>query len=66
MKKLIVLSLLAILMGTLGFLPNGVQAKENPVKIGFIEDYSGDLALYGIQKLHAAKLAVKKSMKVSC
>jgi urea transport system substrate-binding protein len=30
------------------------------VKIGFIEDYSGNLAIYGIQKLHAAQLAVKE------
>lgn len=31
-----------------------------PVKMGFIEDYSGNLAVYGIQKLHAAQLAVKE------
>jgi urea transport system substrate-binding protein len=31
-----------------------------PVKIGFIEDESGNLAVYGLQKLHAAQLAVKE------
>ena len=33
---------------------------KSPVKLGFIEDYSGNLAIYGIQKLHAAQLAVKE------
>src|SRR6185369_5769649 len=31
-----------------------------PVKVGFIEDESGNLSVYGIQKLHAAQLAVKE------
>ena len=35
-------------------------AAENPVKIGFIEDESGNLSIYGIQKLHAARLAVQE------
>ena len=35
-------------------------AAENPVKIGFIEDQSGNLSIYGIQKLHAAQLAVQE------
>jgi urea transport system substrate-binding protein len=35
-------------------------AADNPVKIGFIEDESGNLSIYGIQKLHAAQLAVKE------
>src|SRR5262245_14465133 len=39
--------------------PTGAQDK-GPVKIGFIEDYSGNLAVYGLQKLHAAQLAVKE------
>ena len=30
------------------------------VKLGFIEDESGNLAVYGLQKLHAAQLAVKE------
>ena len=35
------------------------QAQESgPVKVGFIEDESGNLAVYGLQKLHAAQLAV--------
>lgn len=35
------------------------QAQESgPVKLGFIEDESGNLAVYGLQKLHAAQLAV--------
>lgn len=33
-------------------------AGGKPIKIGFIEDFSGNLAIYGIQKLHAAQLAV--------
>lgn len=33
---------------------------SDPVKMGFIEDESGNLAVYGIQKLHAAQLAVKE------
>jgi branched-chain amino acid transport system substrate-binding protein len=38
-----------------------VQAQgSSPVKIGFIEDESGNLSVYGIQKLHAAQLAVKE------
>lgn len=35
-------------------------ASDNPVKMGFIEDESGNLSIYGIQKLHAAQLAVKE------
>ena len=35
-------------------------AADNPVKIGFIEDQSGNLSIYGIQKLHAAQLAVQE------
>ena len=35
------------------------KAQEaGPVKLGFIEDESGNLAVYGLQKLHAAQLAV--------
>lgn len=37
------------------------QAQDSsPVKLGFIEDESGNLAVYGLQKLHAAQLAVKE------
>src|SRR5690606_41382624 len=36
------------------------QATSAPVMIGVLEDYSGDLALYGIQKRHAAELAIKE------
>ena len=35
-------------------------AGEQSVKIGFIEDQSGNLSVYGIQKLHAAQLAVQE------
>ncbi len=31
-----------------------------PIKLGFIEDETGNLSVYGIQKLHAAQLAVKE------
>ncbi len=33
---------------------------SGPVKLGFIEDESGNLSVYGLQKLHAAQLAVKE------
>lgn len=37
------------------------RAQESgPVKIGHIEDLSGNLSVYGIQKYHAAQLAVKE------
>ena len=39
--------------------PADAQGKE-PLKLGFIEDYSGNLSVYGLQKLHAAQLAVKE------
>jgi len=35
-------------------------AEGGPVKIGHIEDLSGNLAVYGVQKFHAAQLAVKE------
>lgn len=35
-------------------------ASETPVKVGFIEDESGNLSIYGVQKLHAAQLAVQE------
>jgi urea transport system substrate-binding protein len=39
--------------------PAAAQA-QGAVKLGFIEDYSGNLSVYGLQKLHAAQLAVKE------
>ncbi len=36
------------------------KAQSGPVKIGHIEDLSGNLAVYGVQKYHAAQLAVKE------
>ena len=44
-------------------LPNVRSARaqsSGPVKIGHIEDLSGNLAVYGVQKYHAALLAVKE------
>ena len=44
-------------------LPNIRSAKaqgSGPIKIGHIEDLSGNLAVYGVQKFHAAQLAVKE------
>ncbi|MDH3467933.1 MAG: transporter substrate-binding protein [Gammaproteobacteria bacterium] len=38
-------------------------AASGPVKIGHIEDLSGNLAVYGVQKDHAAQLAVKEINK---
>ena len=41
------------------FRPRRAMAQgTGPVKLGFIEDEFGNLAVYGIQKLHAAQLAV--------
>lgn len=36
------------------------RAADGPVKIGHIEDLSGNLSVYGLQKFHAAQLAVKE------
>ncbi|GIT74822.1 MAG: hypothetical protein Ct9H300mP29_8160 [Candidatus Neomarinimicrobiota bacterium] len=36
------------------------EAASGPVKIGHIEDLSGNIAVYGVQKWHAAQLAVKE------
>jgi branched-chain amino acid transport system substrate-binding protein len=33
---------------------------SGPIKIGHIEDLSGNLAVYGVQKFHGAQLAVKE------
>src|SRR3954453_22202550 len=42
------------------FLKSAQAATAGPVKVGFIEDESGNLSVYGLQKLHAAQLAVKE------
>lgn len=44
----------------LGFVRSARAQDSGPVKIGFIEDESGNLSVYGLQKLHAAQLAVKE------
>ena len=41
-----------------GFETSAYAQTGAPVKMGFIEDESGNLSVYGIQKLHAAQLAV--------
>ena len=41
-----------------GFETSAYAQTSAPVKMGFIEDESGNLSVYGIQKLHAAQLAV--------
>ena len=43
-----------------GFSSTARAQGSGPVKLGFIEDESGNLAVYGLQKLHAAQLAVKE------
>ncbi len=43
-----------------GFTSMARAQDSSPVKLGFIEDESGNLAVYGIQKLHAAQLAVQE------
>jgi urea transport system substrate-binding protein len=42
------------------FMQSAKAQGTGPVKLGFIEDESGNLAVYGLQKLHAAQLAVKE------
>ena len=57
------MSRLMMAMAAAAFILLGIQIAaeaQESVKIGFIEDYSGDIAIYGIQKLHAAQLAVKE------
>jgi len=39
---------------------NMAKAAGGKIKIGHIEDLSGNLAVYGVQKFHAAQLAVKE------
>lgn len=39
---------------------SAVAQGKDAIKVGFIEDQSGNLSIYGIQKLHAAQLAVKE------
>jgi branched-chain amino acid transport system substrate-binding protein len=39
---------------------SALAQSSDPVKCGFIEDESGNLAVYGLQKVHAAQLAVKE------
>jgi urea transport system substrate-binding protein len=36
----------------------GNESSDEPIKLGILEDQSGDFSLVGIQKLHAAQLAV--------
>src|SRR5882672_7416552 len=41
----------------------GAQAAEPPLKIGMLEDVSGDLAFMGMPKLHGSQLAVEEINK---
>ena len=36
------------------------EAQQPPIKIGLLEDISGDLALMGMPKLHGSQLAVEE------
>ena len=47
-------------MRDFSFMQSAKAQGTGPVKLGFIEDESGNLAVYGLQKLHAAQLAVKE------
>jgi urea transport system substrate-binding protein len=38
----------------------GEGAEDDPIKLGILEDQSGDFSLVGIQKLHGAELAVEE------
>ena len=45
----------------LGALPGAVRAATGqPIKIGLLEDVSGDLAAFGLPKLHGSQLAVEE------
>ena len=39
------------------------QAAEPPLKVGLLEDVSGDLAFMGMPKLHGSQLAVEEINK---
>jgi branched-chain amino acid transport system substrate-binding protein len=41
----------------------GAARAADPLKIGLLEDVSGDLALFGIPKLHGSQLAVEEINK---
>lgn len=41
----------------------GANSSKEPIKLGILEDQSGDFSLVGIQKLHAAQLAVEELNK---
>ena len=54
----------AFLGAVLGAAALGVaQAAEPPLKIGLLEDVSGDLAFMGMPKLHGSQLAVEEINK---
>ncbi len=42
---------------------SGSDASNSPIKLGVLEDRSGDFALVGMQKYHAAELAVDEINK---
>lgn len=60
MKKFSMTMILMIFTACILLNVQVIEAAEQTVKIGFIEDYSGDIAIYGIQKLHGAQLAIKE------
>jgi branched-chain amino acid transport system substrate-binding protein len=41
----------------------GAAQAADPLKIGLLEDVSGDLAVFGITKLHGSQLAVEEINK---
>ncbi len=53
-------SLIAIGLATVVALPGISIAAEEPIKIGLLEDNSGDFALPVIPKIHATELAIKE------
>ncbi|WP_428492487.1 urea ABC transporter substrate-binding protein [Rhodopila sp.] len=51
----------AATLPVLGALPRTARAASGePIKIGLLEDVSGDLALFGLPKLHGSQLAVEE------
>ena len=55
---------MALLGAMLGIAATGsTQAAEPPLKVGLLEDVSGDLAFMGMPKLHGSQLAVEEINK---
>ncbi|MEY9206935.1 ABC-type branched-subunit amino acid transport system substrate-binding protein [Bradyrhizobium elkanii] len=59
--RIVGMALLGAMLGTAAI--GAAQAAEPPLKIGLLEDVSGDLAFMGMPKLHGSQLAVEEINK---